>query len=184
VKRYRLPEFLGDGFALDDGPTGPTSPTVHLKVDIGEGDVADVILPRRRIIPVGPDEPDEPPDGTTIKVDNDDERMWILTRDDREVSDDRRWYGAGSAVPFTWTEVCEMAADAPVRMVPDPAVGMELPWVGGGGISVQVVTGMGEDDLAVRLELVGYVRVVSPFTARELAGALLAAADAAEKETP
>jgi hypothetical protein len=132
--------------------------------------------------PVEPPLPPEPPLGSVV-LDRDGDAWqrgltrrgnWCCTRNDG--AEDRwedLWDGYGPLV----------------RLVPDPAAGVELPWhapvneVSVGAENVVDVNDDGEVAERVRLVMGGYHQTLfTPDGAREKAAALLAAADAAEKE--
>jgi hypothetical protein len=94
-----------------------------------------------------------------------------------------------------WPTLCQRAMGLtgswPVRLVPDPAVGVELPWrvpaneINVGAESIVDVNDDGEIVERVRLVMGGYHQtLLTPAGARAKSAALAAAADAAEKEAP
>jgi hypothetical protein len=108
----------------------------------------------------------------------------LYERDD----DQLRWQGLHDKAWYKWAEVC--AGGTPVRLVPDPAAGVELPWRGNGnGATSWVAVGDWGDAESINPDLIPLLvasggrlttPVLTPATARAMAAALLAAADAAE----
>lgn len=164
MTRYRLPEALGGGeFEASE---------VHAqKAGFVSGEHV-VWIPVAWLTKVEPPLPPEPPLWAVV-VDKH-ERVW------QHVSDGRgEWTCTVADLGAEWDELQEYAPL--VRLVPDPAAGVELPWDRGLwsvrtshiGIEAHVViqAPVGQNYVSER---------VSVDVARELAGVLLAAADAAE----
>lgn len=163
---YRLPDELGGGevevlhgMARGDG-------RVDCKV-IGVGITLN--LPYRSLVKV---EPVEPPDGTVVAVGG---TELIYKRLNGS------WWGCGEAHPIPWEVVSDPAYGKMVRLVPDPAAGVELPWnAAPDGPLVMLHDTRGRPDFPIELALWLGVReqgrYLSKTEARELAAALLAAA--------
>lgn len=172
--RYRLPEQLGgtelDEYRRTDGSTEAPTGTVAFLVD---GCI--VAVARALLVEVKPPRTPEPP-LCAVVVDKH-ERAWQHVNDGRG-----DWECTVGDLGADWDELQEHAPLT--RLVPDPAAGVELPWVLDVGP---------ESRTDVAIKRVGYVHDVnratgnyavgvnmSPKQARDKAAALLAAADFAE----
>jgi hypothetical protein len=169
VTRYRLPEALGGG-EYEAVRQGGRAGVVLIGFDIP--DVGSVDLPRSILVEVEEPPPPEPEIGAIVLADG---RPWIHTQHCWP-----SWLGTGG-FEASWKDLLGDYSDLPVRLVPDPAAGVVLPWrLGfptGGTITVSRADVSLEKGVAM-------VSTPGPFVlgaadARSMAAALLAAADAA-----
>lgn len=178
--RYRLPEALGGGECILLNP--PSGNGVYARATIGEGEDAFTIdLDRNLLTPVKPPLPEEPPVGAyrvggvmCMRVSAEPAKCWVYQTKGELFDED------------TFAELCDNFGTEVVPLVPDPfAEPVKLPWS----------SRIGEFPTTVRVELCtdgvslvlqsGGRRIcpdLAPEEARELARALMTAADAAERE--
>lgn len=167
IERYRLPEVFGtrEIVMVSREPGG----IIHGRVFLDDGRYGDVAFNEQMLIKVEPPEPPEPAKGSVV-IDGDG-TAWQRGYED--------WMGPEGRYG-DWAHLCEISKGMPVRLVPDPAAGVELPW----GVEPRVWV----DETPTAPPMVG-VRYgdktfwLKPGYAREFAGAVLAAADAAERGT-
>lgn len=183
--RYRLPEHLGGGechivsevrsvarWATNEVIVEMVAPAAGLRLQLN----------RDALTKVEPPLPPEPQEhGAVVAVGSIGRALY--ERDD----DALRWIGLHDKAWYSWAEICETGT--PVRLVPDPAAGVELPWVIGkddvGRLdSTQVEAEIEDGEVIDRLydshESQWTTVRYTPNGARAKAAALLAAADAVE----
>ena len=177
--RYRLPEVLGGGECTvverDPALTLMGKPAHVVMTEDGTY----VVVQTGTLTVVMPE---EPPNLTVLRA-----GTAVYQRDDglgRDVGSTRSWWWmAGRAQSTDWPSIARLEF---VRLVPDPfAEPVELPWGGSHGLKVsQTHTDSGPGDkvyVSTKGASYGFAHV-KPSLAREMARALWAAADAAEKE--
>jgi hypothetical protein len=183
VTKVGLPDWLGGG----EGEAPDTDGEVVRVTKYGpDEEMAVVVIQREHLTGLLSEIPDEPPVGAVVLVDAD---VLYQRLDDHPMAGvQTRWYGADDW--FSWAEICH-AGTTPVRLVPDPAVNVELPWESLDNAdprahrsTVHEFAGSVQDYLWSGEEQRGVMVKLTPNAARAKAAALIAAADAAEKETP
>jgi hypothetical protein len=179
--RYRLPEALGGGECRVLNP--PSGNGVYVRVTLGEGDEAFTIdIDRNLLTEIREPLPEEPPFGAVVMVDGE-----ACQHFDTPYEEELVWAIVGSPKRISWVQLCDLALPGePTRLIPDPfAEPVELPWKNGHGVEVSQTrtdTGM-SDQVYVSTKYASYgFAHVGPDVARDMARALWAAADAAEKE--
>jgi hypothetical protein len=179
--RYRLPEALGGGeYDEHRRPDGSMEAPVGNVAFLENGCLFTVAL--ALLAKVEPPLPPEPPHGSIVRVSP---GGGVFERGAGDV-----WFRReiNSNLGYDWGHLC--GEGAPVRLVPDPAAGVELPWRGNGnGATSWVAVGDWGDAESINPDLIPLLvasggrlttPVLTPATARAMAAALLAAADAAE----
>lgn len=179
--RYRFPGQLGGGEY--DALTGFSVAGDDTRMRFCIPDVGVVDVPEAALTKVEPPLPPEPPDRTIVAVGTVGRALY----ERNDVPDIRQWQGLHDKAWYTWAEVCEDGT--PVRLVPDPAAGVELPWSGQSRyMHTMRVESEGDGSVVIEAETsssgIALNRLLSPEVARAMAAALLAAADAAEAGAP
>jgi hypothetical protein len=183
--RYRLPEALGGGEVRGrEVRTGVSVGVGSFPVVLAEVDsIGEITVPLSAMTKVEPPLPPEPPDRAVVYICDPEGGPGILAErnDDSAPSPDtgRRWWAGG--LWYGWPWLCNRPV-APVRLVPDPAAGVELPWRGGHPQAPFTVS-FGDQGGAAIVSSPGPF-ILAAVDARAMAAALLAAADAAEAVTP
>lgn len=175
--RYRLPDILGGGEYEEhrraDGSTEAPIGTVAFLVEGCIVAVAVALLTK-----VEPPLPPEPPRGEVVlDVDG---HAWQNAAALGVSTGGRHWWSEGRA-DEDWSGLQRYGPLT--RLVPDPAAGVELPWRGGhpeAPFTVSFTVGQGG---AALVSSPGPFVLDAP-SARAMAGALLAAAGAAEAGAP
>jgi hypothetical protein len=188
MTRVGLPDWLGGG----EGEAPDTDGEVVRVTKYGpDEEMAVVVIQREHLTGLAPELPEEPPNGSVVGIGEPcGASLWQRDVDEYEERDERgEWQGLHDKCWYSWVDIC--ALGTPVRLVPDPAANVELPWrVPANEVSVgaEVIVDVNDDGEVVervRLVMGGYHQTLfTPAGARAKAGALAAAADAAEKETP
>jgi hypothetical protein len=174
--RYRLPEALGGGEREGEYFWSGCAGAMHehrFKVpNVGYVTVST----REPLTKVGPPLPPEPPDvGAVVQVvDVAPGSFRVFERGPESAGE--RWWPAGDGAAVAWEHICGLGT--PVRLVPDPAAGVELPWRGGHPQAPFTVS-FGDQGGAAIVSSPGPF-ILAAVDARAMAAALWAAADAAE----
>lgn len=144
-------------------------------VDLGDESFP-MVLPATMLVEVPDPLPPQPPVGSFVFLD---EPMMVLHRRDDHGID---WVNLANNNWFTWANICEMGT--PVQLVPAPPV-VELPWKNHGVEVQRTITDSGPGDhvfVSTKGASYGFAHL-KPAVAREMAAALIAAADEAEGRT-
>jgi hypothetical protein len=162
---------------LDDGGWD------FFKWPLGSNLSAELRLPARLATPALPE---EPPYGTVVRalITNEDE-PWVFERlSMTNRTDGKNWGAAGRDEAYGWADL--NVRGTPVRLVPDPfAEPVELPWERKVTPYVFIATDGGTGYLGLTIgpsEVTSHGYSLDVDEARDMARALMAAADAAEKE--
>lgn len=176
--RYRLPEHLGGGecVIVSEANCGGGCPTDEVIVETSTHGIR-LQLNRSVLVEVTP--VPQPPHGSIVR----DANGSVFERGAGDI-----WFRRELIeIAYDWRDVC--APGTPVRLIPDPAAGVELPWVIGkddvGRLdSTQVEAEIEDGEVIDRLydshESQWTTVRYTPNGARAKAAALLAAADAVE----
>jgi len=179
--RYKLPESLGGGEYETVDATGAIASCEAFIVD---GHT--VLVHRALLTEVKAPLPEEPPYGTVVRtLIRDEDEPWVFERlsmSDR--TDGKNWGAAGRDEAYAWADLNVRAA--PIILVPDPfAEPVELPWERKGTPYVFIATDGGTGYLGLTIgpsEITSHGYSLDADEARDMARALMAAAEAAEKE--
>lgn len=176
---YRLPDQLGGGECVVMSGMAHVIPGTEGMADVKlDGMEGYAMIPYRWLVEVEEPLPPEPPVGVVVRINDDVYQRSPL---------DESWYCVRAYGASTWADLCARAKlGTPVRLVPDPAVGVGLPWSPAShdidGDSANSVQATEDGEVADRFRYsAGWHGVYfTPTGARAKAAALLAAADAAE----
>lgn len=180
AKRFKLPAPLDVVDCVVEDADQWYGPDRYVRATVGEGAAAFVIdINPKLLTEVKPPLPEEPPIGSVVL--DDDGHAW--QRFARAVGDPRtsEWFSAGEAADEDWAG---LNAYGPLtRLVPDPfAEPIGLPWTTGPvGVGYEPF-GLGGGPHKVAVSVRGEQANVTAMVARDMARALWAAADQAEKE--
>lgn len=181
--RYRLPDALGGGECTIKDKDQRYGPDRYVRATVGEGDEAITVdLLRGLLTEVKAPLPEEPPVGAIVMVDGE-----AVQHFDEPYEGKFDWASVGSPKRLSWVQLCDLALPGtPTRLVPDPfaepvTLPLRLICAASQGEVLEIANPDTDSQIPVLVHGRGTVWLDAD-QARTAAGALMAAADAAEKE--